>query len=463
MQRIAIIGAGITGLAFAYYAERVGKVGLTIDLFESESEAGGKIRTTREGGFIIEHGPDAFVITKPAFLSLIRDLGLEHEVVSARSYPAYILTSRGLTRLPTGLLGPNPLTLNSVTILKGLPLREWIRVIRGVLWPGSLKGDCSVKDLGYQLFGRTFTEYILEPLLAGLYGGKIEQLSARMALPFLVRDLEQPRPFWKRVVWRTPPRREGSIFRTIRNGLDRVVHTLMMHLKRTQIHFNSPVVSIRPVDDCWWVDLSDGRSMGPFDRVVCTLPPRQAVRIIPEEWVTLRQILHGIEAPPVATIVYAFPGEVSFESTGLLVPRLIHPYVTAFTFVSQKWPGRAPEGYGLIRAFIGRGAIEEWWEKSDEQLASEVWQWLTPRLPLKTAYDRFWIMRWRHGIPVYPVGHRENMRKMKDWLHQEAAGIAFIGSGYDGVGMADCVRQAKELVAAWYHPVKESSGAGVSV
>ena len=66
MQRtdLAIIGGGIAGLAAAYYAARDATGDVRISLLEAGDRWGGKILTRRQSGFVMEGGPDAFLVTK---------------------------------------------------------------------------------------------------------------------------------------------------------------------------------------------------------------------------------------------------------------------------------------------------------------------------------------------------------------------------------------------------------------
>ena len=50
-------------------------------LLEASDELGGKVRTVKEDGFIMESGADSIVARKANALSFIEELGLESEVV----------------------------------------------------------------------------------------------------------------------------------------------------------------------------------------------------------------------------------------------------------------------------------------------------------------------------------------------------------------------------------------------
>src|SRR5262249_31061714 len=102
MPKVVIVGAGISGLAFAYrLQQRLPAVDLT--LLEQRSRPGGTVWTTRRDGFQLEAGPNGFLDTKPTTLSLARELGLADHLVAAdeaASKNRYLFLGDGLKRLP---------------------------------------------------------------------------------------------------------------------------------------------------------------------------------------------------------------------------------------------------------------------------------------------------------------------------------------------------------------------------
>ena len=68
MKRVAIVGGGVAGLAAAYELARLARNGADVQgvLFEASTRLGGIVETVREGGFVIECGPDAWVTEKPS-------------------------------------------------------------------------------------------------------------------------------------------------------------------------------------------------------------------------------------------------------------------------------------------------------------------------------------------------------------------------------------------------------------
>ncbi|HQR67342.1 MAG TPA: NAD(P)-binding protein, partial [Thermoanaerobaculia bacterium] len=77
-KRVVVVGGGITGLVAAFRRRSPGE---TV-LLEADGRLGGSIRTIREGGFVLEAGPNT-LRTTPAADRLVADLGLAPDLVLA--------------------------------------------------------------------------------------------------------------------------------------------------------------------------------------------------------------------------------------------------------------------------------------------------------------------------------------------------------------------------------------------
>ena len=79
-ESVLVVGGGITGLVAA---RALALRGVPVTLVEAGPRLGGKAWTERVDGLVIEHGPDAFVATRPA-CSTGLDLGLGDQLVVAK-------------------------------------------------------------------------------------------------------------------------------------------------------------------------------------------------------------------------------------------------------------------------------------------------------------------------------------------------------------------------------------------
>src|SRR5271155_2431732 len=109
MQRVVIVGAGISGLALAYRLRQAAP-NVTVTVLEERARPGGAIWTEWRDGFQVECGPNGFLDSKPATLNLCRVLGLGEQLIAsseaARRKRFVFLdgTMHALPGKPTGLI-----------------------------------------------------------------------------------------------------------------------------------------------------------------------------------------------------------------------------------------------------------------------------------------------------------------------------------------------------------------------
>ena len=83
-MRIVVAGAGLSGLSLCHaLQEKLAAAGKNAELIllESEGRAGGKVRTHRERGYVMEWGPNGFLNNKPDTLELCKKLGIDNKLL----------------------------------------------------------------------------------------------------------------------------------------------------------------------------------------------------------------------------------------------------------------------------------------------------------------------------------------------------------------------------------------------
>src|SRR5262252_359275 len=185
---VAVIGGGITGLTAAYDLARRGK---SVAVLEASARAGGLIRTERADGCTIEAGPDSLLASKPAGLALVRELGLEADVIRVRTPGAFVLRGRRLYRIPSPSLLGLPLTWGGAASYALLPWGARLRLAYEPRVPRRASAeDESVASFFRRRFGAETVDLIAQPLLGGIHAGDIEQLSMQSLFPRLL-ELER--------------------------------------------------------------------------------------------------------------------------------------------------------------------------------------------------------------------------------------------------------------------------------
>ena len=176
-QSIAILGAGITGLTAAH---RLSQRGHRVRVFEQSGRVGGAIRTESTGGWLVEAGPNSLLTGEPAVTALIRELGLNGHVVTARPEARHRYIVRDGRPLALPLTPPALLTSPLFS------LNAKVRLLAELLSGRRVRtADLSLEDFIRSHFGQELVDYALNPFVSGVYAGNPRKLSARHAFPKL--------------------------------------------------------------------------------------------------------------------------------------------------------------------------------------------------------------------------------------------------------------------------------------
>ena len=468
--KIVVLGAGITGLTAAYELSRRAEKErrrLEVVVLEGSSRVGGKIQTETREGAVIEAGPDSFITTKPWALDLVKELGLESELVKTSDGPntVFVAHQGRLRALPDGM---------SLLPKKLLPfltsdLMTWAGKLRllGELWTPIETGDQdeSLARFVRRRLGPEALDLVIGPMLAGIYAGDAELLSLRSTFPQL-KDMEA-RGGLLRSLWSGGIRAPGAdltMFMSLRGGMGRLVEALAAKLPAGSVRTGQTIQSLRRRGGQWHIQTPAGPVVA--DAVVSALPANQLAKIVADYDLELSCVLGEIPFVSTATVstVYEqkdFPHPL--DGFGFLVPKRENRAVTAATFSSKKFPGRAAEGTVLIRSFLGGAGREAAAEAADDSLiARSARADLKDLLGLGERHPKLTrTFRYPKGNPQYTVGHSLRLRRLDSCL-QGHPNIALAGCSYHGVGLPDCVKSGRDAAAKILKALPSNAPAGVA-
>jgi oxygen-dependent protoporphyrinogen oxidase len=450
MQRVAIVGGGISGLSAAYDLARAGA---DSTILEKQPRLGGVIETRCWQDCLFDCGPDSFISQKPEALALIKELGLESEVIGSNDHQrtTYILKQGRLIALPEGVMMIVP--SKAIPMLKS-PLLGWgskVRMALELFHRPRNPADRSVADFVIDHFGRETLEYLAEPLLSGVYGGDPGQLSVASVLPRFLQMEAQYGSLGRAVLKarrKAPSGDGGSLFRTLKGGLSGLVNALAKRVTARQaeaeaIERSERGFRVRAAGE--WMDA---------DRVILALPAHAAAPLVAGVDGELARLLSGIPYSSSLTLSLVYR-ESEFDGRragfGFLVPKRERQRLAACTFVGAKFPYRTPEDKIVLRCFFGGVGDEAALLESDEALLAIAREELRRILGLTAAPVFHAIARWPRSMAQYVVGHGPRVREIKE---RAAAipGLYLAGNAYEGIGIPDCIRTgrdaAKRILAA---------------
>jgi protoporphyrinogen/coproporphyrinogen III oxidase len=193
-RRVAVIGGGMAGLGAAHELERQRGGGRPVDwlLFEKDRRLGGKVYTERLDGFVVEGGPDSFIVEKPWPIQLARELGIEERVLDSNEdiRKSFIYSGGRLHELPEGLILMVPTRLVPFALSSLISWPGKVRMGLDLVLPRGTAarggGDESLGDFVRRRLGREALDKIAEPIVAGIHAGNPELMSVRSTFPMFL-------------------------------------------------------------------------------------------------------------------------------------------------------------------------------------------------------------------------------------------------------------------------------------
>lgn len=433
---VAVVGAGITGLAAAHRLPAE----LTVAVFEADPRPGGKVRTAPLAGLPVECGPDSFLARGSGVAGLCSELGLSDRLVAAATTRAAIW-SRGRPRpLPDGMQ-------------MGVPSRPVALVASGILSaPGAFRAgldlvlptsplteSTSVAEALERRFGREVRERLIDPLVGGIYAGDTCRLGLADALPELYALASSKRSLLLALRGRRPP--TGPAFQTLAGGLQQLTDALAASLPGLQLA--TAVSSLRQIPGGQF-ELSTAAGTVFSRAVILATPAFAAARLLAGVDARAAELLAAIHYASVATIAIAYPRAQlpPTRTSGFLVPPNEGRLVTAVSWVSEKWPHLSTDQVGLLRCSVGRSGDERWRDLDDARLLERVRSELAQLAGVRAEPLAGRITRWECALPQYQAGHGARLAEVEALLASHP-GLVLAGAAYRGIGIAACVAQAE--------------------
>jgi protoporphyrinogen/coproporphyrinogen III oxidase len=456
-MRVAIVGGGIAGLAAARRLESTAG-DVDVVLVESDEVLGGKIRTERVDGFVIEAAPDSFLSRKERGVGLCEELGLGDQLIGRRpeNHRSFVRRDRDLHLLPEGLTGMIPTNLDALERSALLSDEGKARFAAEIDVPAaSGDEDESVASFVTRRFGREAYDGLVEPLMTGIYGGDGELLSLRATFPQL-RILELEHGSLLRSLPTQSVTRDRPPFLALRGGMDTLVSTLVAGLGRTKLLLGRPAQRVLARADGYDVELEDGETIR-ADGVVVATPAFVTAALLEELDADLAAAHAEIPYASSVVVTLAFSAEeAGLDGYGYVIPRAERRDVLACTWSSQKWEGRAPAGEVLVRIYAGRfGGRDLTLDSDDELVALARAEMALLGVMAEPVLIR--VQRWPLGMPQYVLGHLERLERVEGALAGHP-GLAVAGAAYRGVGIPDCIRSGETAAES---VVRALAGAGV--
>ena len=452
-KRIVVVGGGINGLAAAWSAHEASGGHAEVWLLEAGEQVGGKARTRREDGWLVEEGPTGFLTGEPVLDELIERSGLRPLPADQTAARRYVIRGGA----PREIV-PSPLPFARSGILSPTGL---LRLAREPWIPRGGSDDESVLAFAERRLGRQVAERLIAPMVLGVFAGDADRISLAAGFPRMA-ELE---------------REHGSLFRAMLalarqrgrtaggpsgprgqlTSFEGGMQSLPLALAERApfaVRTGTPVEALThdPARGLWRFRIAGAAGEHEADEVVLSCDARASSALLRPFSPEASDELDAIPIPPLVVVglgydsprsVAAFP-----HGFGVLVPRSEGFRSLGVLFDDQLFPGRAPDGSCLVRVMLGGADDPEVATLSEEDLVRTAAGDCARLFGLPDPPSSYELVRWEESIPQYERGHLARVERIDGALARLAEhrpGLSLAGCHARGVAFGKTAAEGWRL------------------
>ncbi len=392
-KKIAIIGSGISGLTAGFYLK---KHGFDVTVLEANPKVGGRMATFNSEKYIIDTGAQFLSSGYKNILKLIKELNIADEIVETTQIGGIVKGNRIYS-----LNYHNPFSL----IVSGfLNFKEFISLAFGSF---KLKKETrrpspsnysdwhqfdneNTQDWSDQFFGKTITEYLLEPTLEAFYFQSPEETSK--ALPIALSKY--------------------NTFKTItlKSGINRLPTKIAENLK---IELNSKVLEINDNKTNIEIKTKDKSYFADYAVIATTA---DIAKNLHKNTNSIENKLLETKYSSTINIAFGLKNKLSgkFNYYGIFVPRKERKNISAIAIESNKHSKRVADG-DLINVMLAGKSGKKLIDKNEKEIIDEIINELDdyiPNISNEIVFSK--LFRWEKAEPYSYVGRSKNINEYRE-------------------------------------------------
>ncbi len=437
MTKIAILGAGISGISLAWYLKKRYGPSCSITLFEKEEILGGMIRTEKIGEALFEKGPHTFRknSSEEDMDLLLQELGIEDAVVepSKEVRTKYIVSKGKLIKIPETLFSLFTSELGRL-MLAGM--------VRDVFTRKKGREDESVADFFARRCGKQFVSTFIDPLVAGIWAGDPSTLSVRTCFPSLV-SYEKTFGSLLKGAFAERSLKKRKIF-SFHQGTSFLIESLIKKIDAAIIN-NCEVHRI--IERQAGVEIVTGNTSFSFDFVFSALPAPQISCILDRNH-PLQKPLHAIPHVSLAVVALGYKEkELSYPGFGCLCPSSEEKEILGCVFDSSLFPLHNGSFATRLSVMCGGARAPYLFSHSESLLSEKAISFVRKYLQIGAFPDTIRIYRAPQAIAQHPVGYAAILKELEGLQYKRR--LQLLGSSFYGSAVPDCIASSRKITMAF--------------
>ncbi len=439
-KKIAILGAGISGLATAWYLK---KQGHDVTVYEKTDRPGGQLESEIKGDYLLDKGTIAGIETNKLIPELVKDLKLENSFFYAGE--------KG--NLKQAYIGGelHDLSMNPNNLLK-FPLfgfKTKVKFFFEPFVPRSKRGSrMAVAPFIRRRLGEEFLQFVMDPFSSEVYAGDTEKLSIEAAYPKLF-ELEQKYGSiikgFKKAPYEIDEKEDsggsGRLF-GFEKGMGQLADALSKSLG-IRINYLHDILKIQKIENSYNLLINkkgDIRNQK-YDVVITALPAFAVSDSLRELSSPLADQLDKLEYVPLTQVYIAYLKqdlEMTTKGYTVLIPASEKKSVLYITQVSDLFPGRCPEERRLFSVMMGGSKGRDIADLDPVEVKKKAIAMVAEIFKAKDKPVFVSAKSWKRAVPQYNTDHLDLVARINDF-EAENKGVFISGNITGGVSIGDSI------------------------
>lgn len=438
MTKIAILGAGISGLAHGFYLKKH-YPNSELKIFEQNARVGGILETITHQGDLFELGARGL---RPSgkghfVLEFIKEIGLWDEVVcaNAKANKRFVYLDGCLREVPMNFLSAlfSPVAKG----MFGAIYRDFRARSNGFV-------DESVANFVIRHFGVKARDNIFDPLVSGMCAGDIDKISMRALFPHLAHLEQKYGSLIK--AWLKRPKTNGSYPKvadagiiSFRKGMSGFAEKVASHLIN-HLQLSTKITRLEKTGKSYAIYFLDG-SYDEADVVINTLPSYVLANILTDFDHELVTLLKSIDYAPVAVVSLGFINQVNpYAGFGYLIPHKENQEILGAYWNDKTFPEFSGTYQSSFTVLLGGVRFKGFHALSESDFMQQATENLKRHLKIKRDPDFQTCKILPYALPQYTIGHASRVETI---LKKSPQNLFIRGNFIGGAGIADIIRHAK--------------------